>query len=105
MGRARTAHPVLSIRPEPGADEAVKDMDCDHAIGEVYAYLDGELTVWKRRAIARHLDKCPPCADGFHFEVELRQVIVSKSREEVPADLKARIARHLGIDDDSASGD
>jgi mycothiol system anti-sigma-R factor len=72
-------------------------MDCEHAIRQVYSYLDGELTLWKRRAIARHLDECPPCADGFSFEVELRQVIVSKCYEEVPAELKERIARALGL--------
>lgn len=72
-------------------------MDCDHAIHRVYEYLDGELTVWRRQAIARHLDECPPCAQGFTFEVELRQVIVSKCREEVPADLRRRIAEALGL--------
>ncbi len=30
-------------------------MDCDGAIHRVYHYLDGELTVWKRRAIKAHL--------------------------------------------------
>jgi mycothiol system anti-sigma-R factor len=74
-------------------------MDCDHAIHRVYEYLDGELTVWKRRAIARHLDECPPCAQGFTFELEVRRVIVSKCTEPVPADLRDRIAKSLGITD------
>ena len=73
-------------------------MDCDQAIHRVYEYLDGELTMWRRRAITRHLDDCPPCADGFIFEVELRRVIVSKCHEEVPAELKIKIAKALGID-------
>jgi mycothiol system anti-sigma-R factor len=73
-------------------------MDCEQAIHRVYEYLDGELTMWRRRAITRHLDECPPCADGFVFEVELRRVIVSKCHEEVPAELKARIAKSIGID-------
>jgi mycothiol system anti-sigma-R factor len=73
-------------------------MDCDHAIHRVYEYLDGELTVWRRRAIARHLDDCPPCADGFVFELELRRVVVSKCHEDVPAELRNRIAQALGID-------
>jgi mycothiol system anti-sigma-R factor len=73
-------------------------MDCDQAIHRVYEYLDGELTMWRRRAITRHLDECPPCADGFVFEVELRRVIVSKCHEEVPAELKARIAKAIGVD-------
>jgi mycothiol system anti-sigma-R factor len=72
-------------------------LDCEGAIHRVYEYLDGELTVWKRRAIARHLDECPPCAEGFTFEFELRRVVVSKCHEEVPSDLKNRIAQQLGI--------
>ena len=64
----------------------------------VYEYLDGELTVWKRRAIARHLDECPPCAEGFTFEFELRRIVVSKCHEEVPPELRARIAKALKID-------
>ena len=72
-------------------------MDCGQAHLRVYEYLDGELTVWKRRAITRHLDDCPPCAEGFTFELDLRRVIVSKCVEDVPAELKARIALALGI--------
>jgi mycothiol system anti-sigma-R factor len=71
-------------------------MDCDDAIHRVYHYLDGELTVWKRRAIARHLDDCPPCAEGFEFEVEIRRVIALRCQEEAPADLRRRIAEALG---------
>ena len=73
-------------------------MDCDGAITRVYEYLDGELTVWRRRAITRHLDRCPPCAQGFIFEVELRRVIISKCSEEVPADLWARIEARLRLE-------
>jgi mycothiol system anti-sigma-R factor len=72
-------------------------MDCQETHLRVYEYLDGELTVWKRRAITRHLDECPPCAEGFTFELELRHVIVSKCTEDVPAELKVRIARALGL--------
>jgi mycothiol system anti-sigma-R factor len=70
-------------------------MDCDEAILRIYQYLDGELTVWRRRAIARHLDECPPCAQGFDFEIELRQVVASKCRDEVPPELKRRIAEAI----------
>lgn len=73
-------------------------MDCEQAIVEIYQYLDGELTTFKREAITRHLDDCPPCAQGFTFEVELRQVIAMKCRDRVPAELRARIAEALRID-------
>ncbi len=70
----------------------------------VYEYLDGEMTVWKRRAIARHLDECPPCADCFTFEVELRRIVVSKCGEPCPDELKARIAQALGISEPGEAG-
>jgi anti-sigma factor (TIGR02949 family) len=73
------------------------EMDCDHAILRVYEYLDGELTAWKRRAITRHLDECPPCAQGFTFEIEVRRVVASKCREEAPRELRSKIAEALGI--------
>jgi mycothiol system anti-sigma-R factor len=72
-------------------------MNCQETHLRVYEYLDGELTVWKRRAITRHLDECPPCGEAFEFEVDLRRVVVSKCREQVPTELRSRIAIALGI--------
>ncbi|HEY6318958.1 MAG TPA: mycothiol system anti-sigma-R factor [Acidimicrobiia bacterium] len=77
-------------------------MDCEAASHRMYFYLDGELTVWRRWVITRHLDRCPPCAHGFDFEMELRQVIASRCRDRVPEDLKRRVADALGIADDEA---
>jgi mycothiol system anti-sigma-R factor len=70
-------------------------MDCEKAIYRVYHYLDGELTVWRRWSVKRHLHKCPPCAMGYDFEVELRQVVSSKCREEAPDELRRRIVEAL----------
>lgn len=75
-----------------------REVDCSQAIIEIYEYLDGELTTWKRLAIARHLDDCPPCAQGFTFEFELRQVIAAKCRDRVPSELRARIAEALSVE-------
>jgi mycothiol system anti-sigma-R factor len=72
-------------------------MDCQETHLRVYEYLDGELTVWKRQAITRHLVECPPCGEAFTFEIDLRQVVVSKCHEEVPPELRTRIAAALGI--------
>ena len=79
-------------------------MDCEHVHRRVYEYLDGELTVWKRRAIARHLEECPPCAEGLTFEVDLRRVYVEKCVEECPEQLKRKIALALGIAPESGTG-
>ena len=86
-----------STRQRTQRGDSERAMDCDEAIVRIYQYLDGELTVWRRRAIARHLDECPPCAHGFDFEIELRQVVASKCRDEVPPELKRRIAQAIGV--------
>jgi mycothiol system anti-sigma-R factor len=70
-------------------------MDCDGAVNRVYHYLDGELTVWKRQAITRHLDECPPCAEGFYFEIAIRRVISTRCRDEAPVELRRRITELL----------
>jgi mycothiol system anti-sigma-R factor len=71
-------------------------MDCSDAIHQIYHFLDGELTDEKRAAIAKHLDLCPPCADGFDFETDLRALIARKCRDDVPPDLRQRIADAIG---------
>jgi mycothiol system anti-sigma-R factor len=71
-------------------------MDCEKATYRVYHYLDGELTVWRRWFVKRHLKRCPPCARGFDFEMVVRRVVASKCRDEPPADLVRRVGEALG---------
>ena len=59
-------------------------MDCEYTIHQVYFYLDGELTVYRRWQITRHLNRCPPCKHGFDFELELRQVVADRCRDTGP---------------------
>jgi mycothiol system anti-sigma-R factor len=72
-------------------------MDCEYTIQQVYFYLDGELTSYRRWQITRHLNRCPPCKQGFDFELELRHVVADRCRDKVPDELKRRIADALGI--------
>ena len=46
--------------------------------------------------IAKHLGYCPPCANGFDFEAELRALIARKCHDDVPPDLRRRIAEAIG---------
>lgn len=66
---------------------------CSEAIESLYSYLDGELTDVRRSFIQQHLDDCSPCLEAYDFEAELRIVIASKCRDEVPAELKERLLR------------
>ena len=96
-GERGLVHRLPAPRPRAQSGGIEGPMDCDDAIFRIYQYLDGELTVWRRRAITRHLDDCPPCAHGFDFEIELRQVIALKCRDEVPPELSAASPRQLGL--------
>jgi mycothiol system anti-sigma-R factor len=73
-------------------------MDCNKASYRMHHYLDGELAVWRRWTIRRHIERCPPCADGFVYEVEFRQLIATRCRDEMPDDLRRRIAGVLGCE-------
>jgi mycothiol system anti-sigma-R factor len=78
--------------------------DCDDAIKELYGFLDGELTDERRRLIRHHLDECSPCLEVFDFEAELRNVVATKCREQVPDSLKQRIAEALQHPQPGAAG-
>ena len=69
--------------------------DCNEALHELYSFLDGHLTNERRTVISHHLDECGPCLEAFDFEAELKQVIAQKCREEVPQELRDRIAAAL----------
>jgi mycothiol system anti-sigma-R factor len=69
--------------------------ECSEALHELYTFLDGALTVERRETIRHHLDDCNPCLEHYDFESELRIVISTKCKEEVPQELKDRILRQL----------
>jgi mycothiol system anti-sigma-R factor len=76
-------------------DHANEPGDCADSLKELYTFLDGELTVERRTTIRQHLDGCQDCYEAFDFEAELRMVVSAKCREEVPDDLRSRVAEAL----------
>lgn len=74
---------------EPPCDDS--EHDCADAVAQLYSFLDGELDAPTVARVEAHLHHCSPCLEAFDFEAELRKVIVSKCREEVPGDLRFRI--------------
>ena len=66
---------------------------CEDSLRELYGFLDGALTVERRTVIKVHLEECSHCLEVFDFEVELRQVIAMRCREEVPESLRIRILK------------
>ena len=69
--------------------------ECQEALEELYTFLDGELTVEKREHIRVHLEDCNPCLEHYDFEAELKIVISSKCKEQVPDSLRAAVLRAI----------
>jgi mycothiol system anti-sigma-R factor len=69
--------------------------DCNDTLRELYGYLDGEITDADREHIRHHLDDCSPCLEAFDFEAELRMVVRNRCVDQVPDELRERIARAI----------
>jgi mycothiol system anti-sigma-R factor len=69
--------------------------ECAESLKELYTFLDGELTIERRTHIRQHLDGCQNCYEAFDFEAELRIVVSTKCRDEVPDELRSRVADAL----------
>ena len=52
-------------RPQP--------LSCDSIAPELKALADGELAIWRRLAVRRHLKNCPHCREEFAFMKNLTQ--------------------------------
>jgi mycothiol system anti-sigma-R factor len=70
-------------------------VNCTEAVHVLYHFLDGELTPERRLLIEYHLDACSPCLEAFEFELELRELIKERCREQVPDELRVRIKNLL----------
>jgi len=80
---------------EDQRSEPVVGMNCTEAVHVLYHFLDGELTPERRLLIEYHLDACLHCLEAFEFEVELRELIKERCREQVPDELRHRIKNLL----------
>lgn len=74
-------------------------VNCTEAVHVLYHFLDGELTPERRLLIEYHLDSCSPCLEAFEFEIELRDLIKQRCREQVPDELLFRIKNLLASEE------
>ena len=94
-------HPEPMSRPECDSSHD----DCDDAVAQLYAFLDGELDAQTVTRVEAHLRRCSPCLEAFDFEAELRKVVAVKCRDQVPDELRTRILTVLTrLEDTSDDG-
>ena len=56
-------------------------LDCHAVMRQLWAYLDGELTVDRVTAIEEHLAMCARCYPQYHFERSFLEQIARTRRE------------------------
>jgi len=64
---------------------------CDHAVEQIYFYVDGEMSAFRRMRIRWHLRRCGGCCDAYDFEERVKQMVRNKSRTEPSAELIQRL--------------
>jgi mycothiol system anti-sigma-R factor len=85
---------------EPDHEELAQHPECREALDRLYVFLDGELNDERWLQIQHHLDECSPCLEAFDFEAELKVMVATRCREQVPYQLRARVAQAI----EAASG-
>ncbi len=69
------------------------DVDpCDKCEEMLQPYLDRDLTDAERAEAEVHLDGCSYCRKRYRFEAELRRFVRQAVSEEMPPDLKRKLA-------------
>jgi anti-sigma factor (TIGR02949 family) len=75
-------------------------IDCDEALAELEAYLDGELPEVASHQVEQHLFGCQSCFDRSEFRRRVRDIVRSKCgiRADIPAGVAERIRRMIAAD-------
>ena len=76
-------------------------MDCDQALTELEAYLDGELVEEARRLVQVHLEGCSPCFERNEFRAQLRLIVRRKCSmvTDLPPEVADRIRGAIASSD------
>ena len=80
------------------------DVDCRQVVEQLFTFLDGELTEARRLQVTSHMHGCVDCHEVIEFHAELKMSISQKCREDVPDQLRLRIAKALGLPDGEYPG-
>jgi mycothiol system anti-sigma-R factor len=68
---------------------------CAEAVEQLWAYLDGSLTVEDKAKLEEHLGFCRVCCGEVEFAKELRGFLARSAAEELPDDVRARLIATL----------
>lgn len=58
---------------------------------DLKAHLDGELSLWRRLQVRRHLNQCPQCREEIQLMQSLKEELKTQESAPLDADLRAKI--------------
>lgn len=79
----------------PGRVHRGSSDECCSSLLEVYAYLDGHLSVERHVVVEAHVADCDDCCGSVAFHAELRRVVSCRCQEEVPDSLRLRVVEAI----------
>lgn len=68
---------------------------CREVVERLWTYLDGDLGEADRRAIEEHLRLCVRCCGETAFAKEIRDVLATRSRPEMPGDAQSLLEQFI----------
>ncbi|MEP7036293.1 MAG: mycothiol system anti-sigma-R factor [Actinomycetota bacterium] len=73
-----------------------EEIDCSHALMQVYEYLDGEMGPDDCAKIRQHLAQCGPCMDEYDVDQMLKKLVRrSCGGESAPTELRMHILARI----------
>jgi anti-sigma factor (TIGR02949 family) len=72
----------------------LREIECEEALGHLFAFLDHELDSDEREAMQYHLSRCRSCYSRASFEQRMKDRL-RELREDSDASARARIERLL----------
>ena len=87
--------PMFGVQPAVPARPAVSCVEVQRGL---QVYLDGEMLPAQSELMRSHLGSCLACQSAQLFQTELRAVVARKALDPMPAEVRSRITRALGLD-------
>ncbi len=69
---------------------------CDELLDKLFAFVDKELPEEELRAIAEHLEVCPPCEAERRIHERIKAMISCCPCEQAPEHLRKRVLAMIG---------
>ena len=72
--------------------KAVREIDCDEVMRQLFDYLDNEVDITAQDEIHQHVEECRSCFSRVEFEKQLKGKVQGAGKDSAPESLKNKLA-------------